>query len=180
MCKLFPTIVVTLETWYWLCPRTWNSPLKMLLFKEVHSCPNKKIWFMGPNSIFENVFEIILSDQIWVLVGFWMSGNHWGHILNILWVLEAIWEKIIFFIFLKIFASLLSNFGFKMKQNWVQNFWKCRFFKNEALNQKSGTVKVLGYASTISDDCGDLKKVILAIPPCFETPHENAVFHNGS
>ena len=146
MRKLFPTILVTLETWYWLWSRTWNSPLKILLFKEVHNCPSKKFDLWVRNSIFENVFWIISSDQIWVLVAFWMSGSHRGHILNILWMLEAIWEKIIFFIFLKIFASLLSNFGFKMKQNWVQNFWKCRFFKNEALNQKSGTVKVLGYA----------------------------------
>ena len=146
MRKLSPTIVVTLETWYWLCPHTWNSPLKMAFFKEVHSCFSEKLDLWVRNSIFENVFEIILSHQKWVLKTPWMSGSHRGHIFDILWMLETIWEKIIFFIFLKIFASLLSNFGFKMKQNWVQNFWKCRFFKNEALNQKSGTVKVLGYA----------------------------------
>ena len=145
MRKLSLTIVVTLETWYWLCPRTWNSPLKMLFFKEVHSCPSQKLDLWVQNSIFENVFQIILLNQIWVLMTFWMSGSHQGHIFNILSMLEAIWEKIIFFIFLKIFASLLRHFGFKMKQNWVQNFWKCQFFKNEALNQKYGTVKVLGY-----------------------------------
>ena len=138
--------MVTLETWYWLCPRTWNSPMKMLLFKEAHSCLSQKLDFWVQNSIFENVFQIILLNQIWVLMTFWMSRNHQGHISNILSMLEAIWRKNFFFIFLKIFASLLSNFGFKMKQNWVQNFWKCQFFKNEALNQKSGTVKVLGYA----------------------------------
>ena len=145
MRKLSPTIVVTLETWYWLCPRTWNSPLKMLLFKEVHSCPSQKLDLWVQNSIFENVFQIILLNQIWVLMTFWMSGSHRGHISNILSMLEAIWRKKFFFIFLKIFASLLSHFGFKMQQNWVKNFWKCQFFKNEALNQKSGTVKVLGY-----------------------------------
>ena len=48
--------------------------------------------------------------------------------------------------FFEYFALILSNLGFKMKQIWIPNFWKCRFFKNEALNQKSGTVKVLGYA----------------------------------
>ena len=111
---------------------------------------------------------------------FWMSGNHQGHIFDILWMLQTIWEKIIFFIFLKIFASLLSNFGFKMKQNWMQNFWKCRFFKNEALNQKSGTVKVLGYAWTVFDDCGDLRNVILALPPYLEQPLENAGFKQFS
>ena len=48
--------------------------------------------------------------------------------------------------FFENFASFPSNFGFKMKQIWGQNFWKFEFFKNEALNQKSETVKVLGYA----------------------------------
>ena len=145
MRKLSLTIVVTLESRYWQSAHALKSLMKMLFFKEVHSCLSKKIDLWVQNSIFENVFQIILSHQIWVLVTFWMSGSHQGYISNILWRLEAIWEKNIFFIFLKIFASFLSNFGFKMKQNWVKNFWKCRFFKNEALNQKSGTVKVLGY-----------------------------------
>ena len=139
------TIVVTLEKWYWPCPRTWNSPMKMLLFKEAHSCPSQKCDLWVRNSIFENVFKIILSHQIRVLVTFWMSESHRGYISDILWMLEAILRKIFFFIFFENFASLLSNFGFKMKQIWVENFWKWRFFKNEALNQKSGTVKVLGY-----------------------------------
>ena len=145
MRKLFLTIVVTLEKWYWQCPHALKPPMKMLLFIAAHSYLSKKVDLWVRNSIFENVFQIILLNQIWVLMTFWMSGSHQGHIFNILSMLEAIWGKIIFCIFLKIFASLLSNFGFKMKQIWAANFWKCRFFKNEALNQKSGTVKVLGY-----------------------------------
>ena len=137
--------MVTLEKWYWLCPRTWNSPMNMLLFKQAHSCPSQKWDLWVRNSIFENVFRITLSYQIWVLMTFWMSESHRGYIFDILWMLEVILRKKSFFIFFENFASLLSNFGFKMKQNWVQNFWKCQFFKNEALNQKSGTVKVLGY-----------------------------------
>ena len=145
MRKLFLTIVVTLEKSYWQCPHALKSLMKMLFFKEVHSCPSKKIDLWVQNSIFENVFQIILSHQIWVLMTLWMSGSHRGHISNILSMLEAISTKKSFLIFLKIFASLLSNFGFKMKQFWAPNFWKCRVFQNEALNQKSGTVKVLGY-----------------------------------
>ena len=150
--------------------------MKMLFFKELHSCLSQKVDLWVRNSIFENVFKIVLSYQIWVLVTFWMSGSDRGHISNILWMLEAILRKQNFFMFLKILASLLSNFGFKMKQIWEQNFWKCRFFKNEALNQKSGTVKVLGYMSTLSDDLGDLGNVKLAVPFFFEWAHENAVF----
>ena len=151
----------------------------MLFFKEVHSCPSQKLDLWVQNSIFENIFQIILLNQIWVLMTFWMSGSHQGHIFNILSMLEAIWGKKIF-IFLKIFPSLLSHFGFKMKQNGVQNFWKCRFFKNEALNQKSGTVKVLGYTQSVFDDCGDLRNVILALPPYLEQPLENTGFQRGS
>ena len=142
MRKLSRTIVVTLESWYWQGAHALKSLMKILFFKDVHSCLSKKIDLWVQNSIFENVFQIILSHQIWVLVTFWMSGNHQGYISNILWRLEAIWEKKLFFHFFENFCY----FGFKMKQNWVQNFWKCRFFKNEALNQKSGTVKVLVYA----------------------------------
>ena len=36
--------------------------------------------------------------------------------------------------------------------------------QNEALNQKSETVTVLGYTSTLSDDRGDLRNMKLAMP----------------
>ena len=146
MRKLFLTIVVTLEKWYWQCPHALKPLMKMLFFIAAHSYLSKKVDLWVRNSIFEKVFKIILSHQKWVLVTFWMSGSHRGHISNILWMLEAIMRENNFFTFLKFLASLLSNFGFKMKQIWAPNFWKCRFFKNEALNQKSGTVKVLCYA----------------------------------
>ena len=131
MRKLSLTIVVTLESWYWQSAHALKSLMKMLFFKEVHSCLSKKIDLWVQNSIFENVFQIILSHQIRFQRFMKVRSNL---------------RKNFFFIFLKNFASFLSTFGFKMKQNWVQNFWKCRFVKNEALNQKSGSVKVLGYA----------------------------------
>ena len=42
-------------------------------------------------------------------------------------------------------------------------------FENEALNQKSGSVKVLGYVSTFFDHCGGLRNMNLGMPPshCF-------------
>ena len=135
MRKLFPTIVVTLETWYWLCPRTWNSPLKMLFFKEVHSCPSQKLDLWVQNSIFENVFQIILLNQIWVLMTFWMSGSHQGHIFNILSMLEAIWGKNFFHFF--------ENFCFTFKPFWLQNaaklsekFLKMSIFQKWSLKSK--------------------------------------------
>ena len=39
------------------------------------------------------------------------------------------------------------------------------FFKIEALNQKSGTVKLLGYVFTILHDCDDPLDWKLAMPP---------------
>ena len=136
MRKLFLTILVTLERWYWQCPHTLKSLMKMLFFKEVHSCPNKKIDLWVQNSIFENVFQIILLNQIWVLMTFWMSGSHRGHISNILSMLEAIWGKIIFFIF-------FENFCFTFKQFWLQNeaklstkFLKMSIFQKWSLKSK--------------------------------------------
>ena len=113
MRKLSLTIVVTLESWYWQSAHALKSLMKMLFFKEIHSCFSKKIDLWVQNSIFENVFQIILSHQIWVLVTFWMSGSHQGHISNILWRLEAIWEENCFHFF--------EKFCFIFKQFWLQN-----------------------------------------------------------
>ena len=61
----------------------------------------------------------------------------------------------------------LGYFSFESEAKLRVKILKIRFFKNEALNQKSGMVKVLGYVSTVSDDCGDLGNVKLAMPPAF-------------
>ena len=70
------------------------------------------------------------------------SGTYFEYSVNA----RSNFKKNKIFMFFENFASFSSNFGFKMKQIWGQNFWKFQFFKNEALNQKSETVKVLGYA----------------------------------
>ena len=70
------------------------------------------------------------------------SGTYFEYSINA----RSIFKKNKIFIIFENFASFSSNFGFKMEQIWGQNFWKFQFFKNEALNQKSETVKVLGYA----------------------------------
>ena len=61
----------------------------------------------------------------------------------------------------------LRYFSFESEAKLRVKILKIRFFKNEALNQKSGMVKVLGYVSTVSDDCGDLGNVKLAMPSAF-------------
>ena len=71
-------------------------------------------------------------------------------------------------IFCKFFMLFLRYFSFESEAKLGVKIWKSRFFKNEVLNQKSGAVKVLVYASTVSDDCGDLGNVKLAMPPAFE------------
>ena len=70
----------------------------------------------------------------------------------------------------------LRYFGFESEAKLVVKFSKIRFFKNEALNQKSGTVKVLGYASSVSDHCGDLGNVKFAMPFALEQTLENIAF----
>ena len=70
------------------------------------------------------------------------SGTNFEHSIND----RSNFKKNKIFMFFENFASFSSNFGFKMEQIWGQNFWKFQFFKNEALNQKSETVKALGYA----------------------------------
>ena len=77
-------------------------------------------------------------------------------------------KKIIF----EFFWLFWSNFCFKMKQKWIWKNRKCNFFKNEALNWKSATVKVLGYMLTVSDDCEDPPTMKLAMPLASNSPHE--------
>ena len=62
----------------------------------------------------------------------------------------------------------LRYFSFESEAKLSVKIWKIRFFKNEVLNQKSGTVKVLGYVSSVSDDCGDLGNVKVPMPPSLE------------
>ena len=50
--------------------------------------------------------------------------------------------------------------------------WKMQFFKNEALNWKSATVKVLDYMLTVSDDCEDPPTMKLTMPVASNSPHE--------
>ena len=56
-----------------------------------------------------------------------------------------------------------------MKKSWRWKIKKWKIFENEALNQKSGSVKVLGYVSTFFDHCGGLRNMNLGMPPshCF-------------
>ena len=82
---------------------------------------------------------------------------------------EPFGEKNNFRIFLKQF---LLHFSLKMKQKWRWKNRKCNFFKNEALNWKSATVKVLGYMLTVSDDCEDPPTMKLAMPLASNSPHE--------
>ena len=135
MRKQSLTIVVTLERWYWPCPHALKGPMKMLFFKAFQSSSSKKFDFWVRNSILKNVFKIILSSQIWLLVTFWMSETHRGHILNILSMLEAILRKTKFSCFLK--------FCFIFKQFWLQNganlrtkFLKIPIFQKWSLKSK--------------------------------------------
>ena len=86
--------------------------------------------------------------------------------------LKAFGEKKNFRIFSTFFKHFLLRFSFKMKQKWRWKNRKCNFFKNEALNWKSATVKVLGYMLTVSDDCEDPPTMKLAMPPASNSPHE--------
>ena len=59
----------------------------------------------------------------------------------------------------------LRYFSFESEAKLRVKIWKIRFSKTEVLNQTSDTVKVLGYVSSVSDDCGDLGNVKLAMHP---------------
>ena len=93
---------------------------------------------------------------------------------------EPFGEKNFFRIFLTFFKQFLLHFSLKMKQKWIWKNRKSDFFKNEALNQKSGTVKPLGYVLTIFHDCGDPADVKLAMPPASNSAHEIHGFYSPS
>ena len=89
---------------------------------------------------------------------------------------EPFGEKNIFRIFWTFLKQFLLHFSLKMKQKWIWKNRKSDFFKNEALNQKSGTVKPLGYVLTVFHDCGDSPDLKLAMPPASDSPHEKHCF----
>ena len=93
---------------------------------------------------------------------------------------ERFGEKKIFRIFSTFLKQFLLHFSLKMKQKWTWKNRKSDLFKNEALNQKSGTVKPLGYVSTVFHDCGDHPDVKLAMPPASNSAHENHGFYSPS
>jgi len=89
---------------------------------------------------------------------------------------ERFGEKKIFEFFQLFLKQFLLHFSLKMKQKWTWKNRKSDFFKNEALNQKSGTVKPLGYVSTVFHDRGDPPDLKLAMPPASNSSHEKHGF----
>ena len=55
----------------------------------------------------------------------------------------------------------------------ILTFW-IFFYKNEAFNKKSETVKLLGYGWTCFHDSSGLGKLILRMPRLYSDAHENA------
>ena len=84
-------------------------------------------------------------------------------------LLKQFGEKNIFWLFWIFSYWFWPIFSLKVKKSWRWKIKKWKFFENEALNQKSGSVKVLGYVSTSFDDCGGLRNIKLGMPPspCF-------------
>ena len=85
-----------------------------------------------------------------------------------------------FSIFSNFLKQFLLHFSLKMKQKWIWKNRKSDFFKNEPLNQKSGTVKPLGYVLNVFHDCGDHPDLKLAMPPASNSAHENHCFYSPS
>ena len=143
-----------------------------MVFRASQSQYSSKDVFWAPKSVFEKYFQIISYVQIWLLVTFWMPWSDYGCICDLLEAFGGIWRKKVFRIFSTFFKHFLLHFSLKMKQKWRWKNWKCNFFKNEALNWKSATVKVLGYMLTVSDDCEDPPTMKLAMPLASNLPHE--------
>ena len=176
MSWLSSTIVATPQTWNWPCPQPLTQPLKSMVFKAFQSYLSFKAHFQAPKSIFENHFRIVPSAQIWILMTFWMSGSDREHISDYLKALEKFWRKKNFDFFSIFFKQFWLSFSLKVKQKWTWKNRKSDFFKNEAFNQKSGTVKLLGYVLTVFHDCGDPPDLKLAMPPASNWAHEKHGF----
>ena len=116
--------------------------------------------------------------------GFWWLFGCPRVIVNAFPTIYKLWErfgeKIFFRDFSNFLKQFLLHFSLKMKQKWIWKNRKSDFFKNEALNQKSGTVKPLGYVLTIFHDCRDPADVKLAMPPASYSAHEIHGFYSPS
>ena len=145
----------------------FHSPSELLELQSSFSSPKIDFW-----KCLSNVPYV----QIWLLMTFWMSQSDRECISDHLQALGTIWRKTHFSNFLTFLKQFLLHFSLKMKQKWIWKNRKSDFFKNEALNQKSETVKPLGYVLTVFHDCGDPPDLILAMPPASNSAHENRVF----
>ena len=97
--------------WAWkhiigCAPALFRTPVKQCFskaLKALYSTSNQKPHFWLRNSIFEKLFEIILSSQIWLQMIFWMSESHRRSISDFLRAFGRIWKKLIFLNFFRNF-----------------------------------------------------------------------------
>ena len=110
---------------------------------------------MGSNMASDDFLDVPESSGM----DFRLSTSFWSNL-----------AKNYFFDFFQFFLTVFSLFlAWKWRKAEGEKSQKLKFFENEALNQKSGSVKVLGYVSTFFDDYDDLRNSKLGMPPspCF-------------
>ena len=102
-------------------PALSRTPIKHCFSKALialHSPSSQKPHFWLRKSIFEKLFKIILSSQIWLLMTFWMSESHRESISDPLRAFGNIWQKKKFWIFFRIFLLILACFSLFLLWKW--------------------------------------------------------------
>ena len=162
----------TPQPWNWQCPQPLTPPWKSWFLEPLRATSAPRLMFEVQNLFLKSILKSFHMFKY----GFWWRFRCLRAIMDAFatpWKqLEAFGEKKIFRIFSTFFKHFLLHFSFKMKQKWKWKNRKCNFFKNEALNWKSATVKVLGYMLTVSDDCEDPPTMKLVMPPASNSLHE--------
>ena len=118
-----------------------------------YSCPSSKNDLEVRNSILKSCFKLfkfILCVRIWLPIALWMPKIVRKYISYIPDAFGTIWWKNSQH-FWKHFHSVLRYFCFESETKFIHGLWK--LILNEVLKQKSCTVKLLSYVSSLSDDC---------------------------
>ena len=139
------TIIVAPESSFWASPDHILRPMKSLVLKPSQAPTRKKCFSSSKIRFYKNCFKFIQVVK---------SGSQslskcrtmiWDQFPMLRMNLERFWRKWKFWIFQAFFLGCQAYFMHKSFKKWMR-FWLFeKNFKNEALNQKSETVVLLGY-----------------------------------
>ena len=171
----FP-IVAASESSFWACPDYILNPLKNPYFWPSHALVSKNELWRPKSRFSKSCSKSFDTFRIasWTLPK--CPKTIPDRFPTSTLILERFFENGNFYIFSNFFLHFSAYFRPKSLKKWVKKWIFQLFFKNEAFNQKSELVKLLGCGRTCFPDSGGFRKLILSLPPLYSEPLEKPLF----